>query len=798
MIDRPTVARWGVVAAVLLASGAAMLGVLRDPLPRSAHVEIPSDELLAYDLTPPGSVVVNVLPKAKEISLSSWCVVGVSLPDQRFVYGIELEWLGAGGKQLGRSELSFESRVSGDAEARDASEWAARLAYSNDAVTDSRTLRILVPELAGQRPTALRLRARKGALRRVLVRTTFPEERGGLELEAVERSLTPVDREELERDRTSLPFDELPRNFRVAALTYWQRRLDASGVEGTDYRVARLLIGRGRAPAGLRMAQRAPQLVRAGRALAINVFGSAELELSAPTGSVLSWSDGEPAAPQLIVMGNEQRQSISVGRPDVTSTLVLRSPEAIDLPVRVTLRREDAVAVVGDAHPAGSERLELEPFWLRSSYYRLDPDQPLVVPVAPGQVMLGVTVRTYADRPRGWLEATLGTFSTRSEVELPPSEFERWVDGESASEEKELFLQVPKGVTQVELRGAAALYVTPFTYDPEVEEDRLAGPFQRPVPLGWEWRYADSDIRRRVSLRALDHERWIAEGRTLELRSQARVVEPPPREPQPEVTLAPRGSEVRRHLVLPLVRTPGRPPRETAWLTLDRERRGHVASAGANAGKVRLRYRIAPEQLGETLSLWVDGALALSEQPVTTAADVELPLPPGEHRFELRGLPDGAAALLELAAAPREPLVRQRIVYRLQPGQTLEYPVDKQAESARLITFAYAERPKHVALSFAVVAQTHQQFASSHSKLQGRLEGAAQPMARAWFWETTEPGQLSEFRDGLTLGADLVSGPVVVKLTNETRGRLWLALVLVGQGPRPAAELEHFWALEER
>jgi hypothetical protein len=798
MIRAATVARWAVVAAVLLASGAAMLGVLRDPLSRAAHVEIPSDELLAYDLTPPGSVVVNLLAKASEISLSTWCIVGVALPDQRFVYGIDGEWLDRGGKVLGRSELAFESRVSGDGEARDASEWAARLAYSSDAVTDSRTLRLLVPEFEGIRPASLRLRARSGALRRVLVRTTFPEERGELELEAVERSLTPVDREELDRDRTSLPFDELSRSFRSAALAHWQRRLDASGVEGKDYEVERLLIGRGRAQAGLSMAQRAPQLVRAGRALAFNLFGTAEVELNAPTGAVLSWTDGQQPTPLLTVMGNEQRQRITVGRSQLTSTLVLRSPEAIDVPVRVTLSREDAAAVVGDAQPAGSERLEITPAWLRSPYYRLDPDQPAVVQIAPGQSMLGVTVRAYADRPRGWLEATLGSLSTRSEIELLPSEFERWVDGESASEERELFLQVPKGVTQVELRGDAALYVTPFTYDPEIEEDRLAGPYQRPVPLGWEWRYADSDIRRRVSLRALEHERWIAEGRTLELRSQARVVEPPPRPPQPEVSLVPRGSEVRRHLVLPLVRTPGRPPRETAWVTLDRQRRGHVASAGVNAGKVRLRYRISPEQLGQTLSLWIDGALALAEEPVTTAADVELPVPPGEHRFELQGLPDGAAALLELAAAPREPLVRQRIVYRLLPGQTVEYHVDKQAESARLITFAYAERPSEVALGFAVAARTHQQFASSHSKLAGRLEGPALPVAGAWFWETTEPGQPSEFRDGITLGADLVSGPVTVKLSNETRGRLWLALVLVGQGPSERADLEHFWALEDR
>jgi len=47
-----TLVRWSVVAAVLLASGAAMLGVLSDPLSRAAQ-RIPSDELLAYDLSPP-------------------------------------------------------------------------------------------------------------------------------------------------------------------------------------------------------------------------------------------------------------------------------------------------------------------------------------------------------------------------------------------------------------------------------------------------------------------------------------------------------------------------------------------------------------------------------------------------------------------------------------------------------------------------------------------------------------------------------------------------------------------------
>jgi hypothetical protein len=794
-----TLLRWSVVAALLLGSGAALYGVVRDPRLRSEHTENPTDELLAYDLTPPGSVLIGLLPKATELSLSSWCVVGVALPDQRFVYGIDAEWIGAQGRVLGRSELSSESRVSGDAEARDASQWAARLAYSNDVVTDSRTLRLLIPDLAGERPQAVRLAAHPGALSRVLVRTTFPEARGTLEVEAVEQSLTPAERAELDRDRTSLPFDELSPAFRSAALSHWQRRLDAAGVAGRDYQVTRLLIGSGRAPAGLRLAQRAPQLVRQSRALAYNVFGAVELELSAPTGAALSWSDGSKMSSELTVMGNDERLRIMVGRSGLTSTLVLRSAEPIDVPVRATIRREDAAAAVGRAEPVGTERLELVPFWLRSSYYRLDPEQPVPVEIAPGQNLLGVTLRAYADRPHGSLEARLGTATTRSELELPASEFERWSDGETATEARELFLQVPAGVTRVELRGDATLYVAPFTYDPEIQEDRLAGPFQRPLAPNDEWHFADCDVRHRVSTKSLEHERLVSEGRTLELNAQARVQGPPPRTPLPEMALLPRGTDnVRRHLVLPLVRTEGRPARESAWVTLDRPRRVSIASAGARAGQARLRYRILPEHLGQTLALTVDGNPRLSEQPITTAADVDVSVPPGEHVFALEGLGAGDAALLEVGAAPREPLLRQRIVYRLPPAGSLEFRIDKQAEAARLIVLAYAERPTDIVLSYSLGGKLSAAFAASHSVLSGRLSGPAVPLQGAWFWESTEPNQLAEFRDGVTLGADLERGAVRVKLKNETRARLWLTLVLVGQGATEAEGVQHFWALEDR
>ncbi|HWO13693.1 MAG TPA: hypothetical protein VNN80_29525, partial [Polyangiaceae bacterium] len=70
-----TFVRWSVVATLLSGSAAALMGVLRDPLSRAEHIEIPSDELLAYNLAPPSSAVISLLAKTNELSLSSWCIV---------------------------------------------------------------------------------------------------------------------------------------------------------------------------------------------------------------------------------------------------------------------------------------------------------------------------------------------------------------------------------------------------------------------------------------------------------------------------------------------------------------------------------------------------------------------------------------------------------------------------------------------------------------------------------------------------------------------------------------------------
>ncbi|HKO94417.1 MAG TPA: hypothetical protein VJU61_24855, partial [Polyangiaceae bacterium] len=111
---------------------------------------------------------------------------------------------------------------------------------------------------------------------------------------------------------------------------------------------------------------------------------------------------------------------------------------------------------------------------------------------------------------------------------------------------------------------------------------------------------------------------------------------------------------------------------------------------------------------------------------------------------------------------------------------------------------AYAERATDVTLSYSLGGKLSATLAASHSVLGGQLAGPALPLQGAWFWESSEVHQLAEFRDGVALGADLERGVVRLKLKNETRTRLWLTLVLVGQGETPAEGVQHFWALEDR
>lgn len=795
MRDRATLIRWCIVAAVLLASTAALLGVLRDPLPIAAHAEIPADELLAYDLGGARSVTVGLVPRTRELLLTSWCVVPSAAPEERWVYEIEAEWRGAADRVLGRTRLAFESRVSGDASQRDVAAWSVRLAYATDPVTDPRTVRVLIPEFGGERPSRVLLAAGPAAPGRVLVRTTFPEPRGALERDAVEQSLTVEDRAELGRDRASLPFDELSPAFRAAALSHWQRRLDAAGVLGRDYHVERLLIGRGRALPPPSPARPALARVGGGRALAFNLFGVAPVELSGPAGARLSCTDGLGAALECASRG-DGKYAVTAGRAGVATTLVVTSPSDGDVPVRATLPREHAAAAIGGVEDTGGDRLELRPAWLRGSYYRLDPEQPLWVDIADGQDVFGVSLRSAALQARATLRASFGSFESKAEVELPPSAFERWPDGSRATDPEELFLQVPPGVQRVALRGDASLLAAPFAYDPEITEDRLAQSFERPLAEGTEFRYAPHDVQRRVSVRSAEHEALERAGRTLELWAQARVVGIEARPPEPEMALRPSGPTVTRHIVQPIARKPGRAPTRV-WVTLDRPRRVVIADRGPYVGRALLRYRVAREHLGTPLALVVDGVQALVETPVTSSADIPLMLPPGEHTLALEGLRPGDLALAQVSDAPLEPLVRQRIVYRLSPGRSFDFNVNKIVDVARMLVLAYAEGEASVALSYVVEGRLSHELVAVPSALRGRLEGPLSEVGPIWFWESGQAGRLGELRASLRLGADLSRGSVGVRLTNDGRGPVWLAAILVGQDTGAADSLDRFWALED-
>src|SRR5690606_8454601 len=128
------------VFATAFAMGAAMRSIRGYRGDRSA-----GDENLAYELSTPGGVTTLVAGGTKEIVLTSWLVMPPQSkhnPFERYGYELSVQ-LGVGaGTPLIERRFELTSRISGDPqEPLSSGEFAARLADSDDWVTDGRTTR---------------------------------------------------------------------------------------------------------------------------------------------------------------------------------------------------------------------------------------------------------------------------------------------------------------------------------------------------------------------------------------------------------------------------------------------------------------------------------------------------------------------------------------------------------------------------------------------------------------------------------------------------------------------------------
>jgi hypothetical protein len=790
--------RYLVAASVALVAALLLVGVVRNPSLRSDDVEVPSDELLAYDLAATPGVKIGLMQQTSEIRLTAWCVVEHARPEERFDFCVRVEWLDTAGNVLSESPVAFESRVSQLTPSKSPSSFAARLAYSDALVTDSRTVRLLVPEFSGRHPSQMRLSPNAASLQRILVRTTFPEARQAFEVAAVDRRLRPFERLEIIHDRASVGYDDLPFSLRAVALATWQRRLDASGIEGKDYRVERLLVGSGRTGAGLANAQRHEWLIHRRHALALNAHGRVPIEIHAPAHTLLQVAAGVDQEPRSVTVDEKGRASLEVGQPTHMQTVVVSSTSDAPVPVSISVAANQLDAFLGPTQPLeGSERLVVAPLLRRSGYYQLDPQGPVLLKVAPGQKFVGLQVRSTHASLHGNIEAQIDKDRAAIDVDMMPTVFEQWQDEVPATDAQQLFVRLPAGARQIALRGSPHLRVAPFTVDPDIMSDRLAPEYEVPLPADMRWKFPRYDIDRQVSLRPENELELGAAGRKLELVAQSRLVARGRTGEEPETTLVPTTTAAQRHVVEPVRWSPDIPLPEDVVIALDHPHRGYVTSKGPRAGRVRVAYRLGEAAVGEAFELLVDQAALHNEEAVASSGQFEIPVAPGTHTFELKGLKGDSEVLLEATPLEASGALRRKVAYRIAPGAVLRFVVDKQADIANVVIFTYLQNERLVSMRYAVEGSKVSDFLHSVTALHGEIAGVATEARGVWYWESGPKKSLNQHRSVLTLGNDLAKGKLALVLRNQSRFAVFVALVLVGQAANDRPKVQRFWTTEE-
>ncbi len=790
--------RYLVAGLVALVAALLLVGVLRNPDLRGGGIEVPSDELLAYAVTPKSGVTIGLLQQTDELRLTAWHVVDKALPEERFDYSLRIEWQDTASHVMGESRLAFESRVSLSPSGMSPSSFAARLAYSDALVTDSRTVRVLVPKYDGRRPTQMRLLPLEVSKGRVLVRATFPDRRQSLEIAAVDQRLSSSERLEIIRDRTSVGYDDLPFALRAVALGTWQRRLDASGLEGKDYHVERLLIGTGRTSSGLVAAKRPSWLVHRQHSLALNFRAPVRLAVTTTAHSTLLLATSVDAQPRQLSVGESGRLEFDVGQLTSAQTVIISSTSEAPLPVQVSVTSDQLAAVLGPTQSLeNSEDYALSPQLRRSSYYQLDPVQPVSVRLAPGQSYLGLTVRSTHAQLRGKLEADMDGVLASTDVELVPSTLEQWTDAVPATDGQRLFVRIPVGARHIALRGSTHLRVAPFTSDPDVYEDRIAPEYAVPLPPESRWKFARYDIERAVSLQPDNEESLVATGRKSELVAQSRIVGSETAKQQPEAALVPASTAVQRHVIEPVRWGPDVRLPEDVVVALERPRRGYVPSSGPRAGHVRVSYRLDAGDVGEELELQVDRAPLHRETTVASSGQFDVLVSPGTHEFALNGVDGHSQILLDATPIEASGALRRRVAYRIEPRSVLRFVVRKQVDVANVVITTYQQNERRVALRYAIEGDQKSDFLHAPTPLRGEISGIATDAPEIWYWETGPTRHLLRHRSVVTLGHDLAQGTVAFVLRNQNPTPTFVSLVLVGQdsGSRPA--LQRFWTTEE-
>jgi hypothetical protein len=765
---------------------------------------MPADELLAYDLTPPHYVELGLAPKSDEFRLTTWCIVGRATPEERFDYVIRVDWLAQNKRPLGSNHFAFQSRVSAQPTSIVPSNWSVRLAYSTFAVTDSRTIVVKIPKFLGLLPAIARLSLEPQGNDKVLVRATYPEPRQTLEMRAVHESLSADERRALVENIASVSFDELPWKLRSNALSSWQRRLDAAGIEGNNFFVTRLLIGTLRSSSGLVAAQQRQWFSSKSHALAYNLKGPINVDITAKPLARLTVLRGDGTSPSYIDIGESGRTHYRLGHLDAPHTITITSDESTPTPISITLSENQLSNTFGNVisqetndDTRQSNHYELIPMLRRSVYYALRNDNPVTISIADDQTLLGLRVRASAKNPRGTIEARFGNERISTTLTLTPSMYEQWYDESQATDVQNLYLHIPKGIREVQVFGDTSLAVAPYTYDPEIAEYRLASPFDVALREFERWSYPHFDTSREVALRPVNADDLTMAKRSLELLAQSRIVSRPSTAQQPNMVLSPKNNPIKRHVMEPYVPTPGVLVPKDVVIAIDPIRGFVVPTTGARSGRIRLTYRLAPTSIGNELEFNLDDKKWFTLTPHIQAEERELSLEPGTHRLSVIGLGEADRVLVEAVPVTVDGTLRRRVTHRLEAKGKLAFSFNKTAPNVRVSFLIFSEHERLFQFDLNIDNHSKNRFSKTVTEPFRAINVLSMPVESAWFWETREHGLLFRHQEVLMLGEDIPEGPVTITLKSRFKTTVYVYGILVGQAADEPANIQRFWIQDD-
>ncbi|XXX75252.1 hypothetical protein WMF30_47145 [Sorangium sp. So ce134] len=840
--------RW-LIAMALLGVTAFALSLLpgAPPLGSSLPAE---DEILAYHIEPERDLVIKIPAEIDAVEVTTWAAVKADFCDsaRRYPYGFVAAFVNERGKEVARHVYDLESRVSCDPDRPlGEGEYAARLATGAGAVTDPRST-LLITHDALPQGGQVRLRAKPAVDTdgrpldlTILSRLEGRYQRSETSRAVYEQSLDAEERRQMGRRVSALGFADLPEPARKELLRGWARRLEAGGREGIDYEMSRLLLRRFRMPFPRAEGRGASEFVIGERhAAALNFRGPLSLDIEGPPGRTVRVADGA-SAPASVELGPLGRATVRLSREDIRTVVI--DGVGPDFGVRFGAPEAQAMQQIGEiVHPAmpppavaeaagasgepaaaagaagaagGAQaapmRLQTPPDVRLVRYLALDPSDPVIARIAPGQELLGLLIRTEIEASGGANQGDATVVarwgpgpSERAElkVTLPRSRFEWWNDGFDASEPRLAILRPPEGVERIEITGDARTHVRLRAIEPGVHETLYRLPYRVTLAEDETWRYAPFDVSTWTDVRAVNLDDLERKERFSDLREQVRIERSgegaKSDADRPERILLPEHAPVRRRLLMPAWQSAGEPSPGDAWTPLLVAKDVRVDGEGARAGRLSVIYRAARASLGKEVAVRVDGEVALKEPIVALSGALRVAAPAGTRRVEIEGLGDVGVAYTDAPPANGGAIVRRRDVFELTRARPMTYRFKQAAgETLHLVLFVVtpgenADYRIRYRIEGAKPASREAAFFRRVTIPDGVLAGRGGDLTRATLWEaaTDKRGTDGVGRGVIRLGDDLAPGERVVRLSllgpqagdaGETAKAVWVGAVLVGQ-----------------